>query len=70
MYTKGKCTRAINNFILEMYAMDISDTEIPHITESVMPAVNERHNRPLEAVYPFVFLDCMYSRFRLIPNII
>lgn len=42
--------------------MDISATEISRITESVLPAVNEWRSRPLEAVYPFVFLDCMHIK--------
>ncbi|MNY39572.1 Transposase, Mutator family [compost metagenome] len=44
--------------------MDISATEISRITESVMPAVNDWRSRPLEAVYPFVFLDCMHYKVR------
>lgn len=56
MYAKGMSTRAISEFIREMYAMEISATEISRITESVLPAVNEWRSRPLEAVYPFVFL--------------
>jgi transposase-like protein len=48
-----------------MYAMDISAAEISRITESVLPAVQEWRNRPLEAVYPFVFLDCMFFKVRV-----
>ena len=64
MYAKGMSTRAISEFIREMYAMEISATEISRITESVLPAVNEWRSRPLEAVYPFVFLDCMHIKVR------
>lgn len=64
IYAKGMSTRAISDFIREMYAMDISATEISHIRESVMPAVNEWRSRPLETVYPFVFLDCMHYKVR------
>ena len=64
MYAKGMSTRAISDFIREKYAMEISATEISRITESVMPAVNEWRSRPLEAVYPFVFLDCMHYKVR------
>ncbi|GEJ45957.1 hypothetical protein CRS_25650 [Chryseobacterium sp. ON_d1] len=64
MYAKGMSTRAISDFIRGMYAMEISATEISRITESVMPAVNEWRSRPLEAVYPFVFLDCMHYKVR------
>ncbi|WP_410528615.1 transposase [Sphingobacterium sp. UDSM-2020] len=60
MYAKGMSTPEINEFIREMYAMEISATEISRITESVLPAVNEWRSRSLETVYPFVFLDCMH----------
>lgn len=67
MYARGMSTRNISEFIKEMYAMEISATEISHITDKpdrrvVIPLMNEWRNRPLEAVYPFVFLDCMHRR--------
>ena len=40
MYARGMSTRDISNFIKEMYAMDISASEIPHITDKVIPAMN------------------------------
>lgn len=64
IYAKGMSTHAISDFIREVYAMDISATEISRITESVMTAVNEWRSRLLEAVYPFVFLDCMHYKVR------
>jgi len=62
MYAKGMSTRSISEFIREMYAMEIPATEISRITENVLPAVNEWRSRPLEAVYPFVFLDFMHIK--------
>lgn len=59
MYSRGMSTRNISEYIKEMYAMDISATEISHITDKIVPLINEWCNRPLEPVYPFVFLDCM-----------
>jgi len=64
MYAKGMSTRDISGFILEMYAMEISATEISHITDCVIPMLNEWRTRPLEAVYPFVFLDCIHYKVR------
>lgn len=55
MYVKGMSTLTINDFIREMYAMDISATEISDITRNVMPAVNELRSRTLDPFYPFVF---------------
>lgn len=64
MYARGMGTRAISDYIREMYAMEISATEISRITDSVLPAVTEWRNRPLDAIYPFVFLDCMHYKIR------
>ncbi len=64
LYAKGMSTRDISGFILEMYAMEISATEISHITDCVIPMLNEWRTRPLEAVYPFVFLDCIHYKVR------
>lgn len=64
MYARGMGTRAISDYIREMYAMEISATEISRLTDSVLPAVTEWRNRPLDAVYPFVFLDCMHYKVR------
>ena len=61
MYAREMSTRDISSYVKEMYAMDISATEISNITDKVIPALNEWRNRPLESVYPFVFLDCMYK---------
>jgi transposase-like protein len=64
MYAKGMSTRAISEFIKEMYAMEISATEISHITDKVIPVLNEWRTRPLEAIYTFVFLDCIHYKVR------
>ncbi len=54
MYARGMGTRAISDYIREMYAMEISATEISRITDAVLPQVTEWRNRPLDAVYPFI----------------
>jgi len=65
MYAMGMSTRAMRDYVQEMYAMEISPSEISRITDSVLPAVQEWRNRPLETVYPFVFLDCMFFKVRM-----
>jgi len=64
MYARGMSTRNISEYVKEIYAMEISATEISHITDKIIPLMNEWRNRPLEAVYPFVFLDCMHYKVR------
>lgn len=65
MYAMSMSTRAMRDYVQEMYAMEISPAEISRITDSVLPAVQEWRNRPLETVYPFVFLDCMFFKVRM-----
>ncbi|NAW49951.1 IS256 family transposase, partial [Elizabethkingia argentiflava] len=65
MYAMGVSTRAMGDYVQEMYAMEISPAEISRITDSVLPAVQECRNRPLETVYPFIFLDCMFFKVRV-----
>lgn len=64
MYSRGMSTRDISGYVKEMYGMDISATEISHITDKIIPAMNDWRNRPLESVYPFVFLDCMHYKVK------
>lgn len=64
MYARGMSTRSISDYVREMYAMEISAAEISRITDSVLPAVQEWRNRPLDAVYHFVFLDCIHYKVR------
>ncbi|NAW51544.1 hypothetical protein GNY06_09180, partial [Elizabethkingia argentiflava] len=61
-YAMGVCTRAMLDYVEQMYSMEISPAVISRITDSVLPAVQECINRPLETVYPFVFLDCMFLK--------
>lgn len=65
MYALGMSTRSMSEYIQEMYQMEISAAEISRITDSVLPSVQEWRNRPLDAVYPFIFLDCMFFRIRV-----
>jgi putative transposase len=53
-------------FILRyaMIQMELSPSQLSSITDKVIPAMNEWRNRPLEAVYPFVYLDCMHYKVR------
>jgi putative transposase len=64
MYARGMSTRSISDYVREMYAMEISAAEISRITDSVLPAVQEWRNRSLDALYPFVFLDCIHYKVR------
>ncbi len=51
-------TREIVTTINEMYGADVSATLIPKVTDAVIEQVIEWPSRPLDAVYPIIYLDC------------
>ena len=57
MYAKGMSTRDINDQIKEIYGIDVSADMVSRITDKVIPLAREWQNRPLQEVYPLLFLD-------------
>jgi transposase-like protein len=57
MYAKGMSTRDIEDHLRDIYGIDASPALISRITDKVLPAVQEWQSRPLERIYPIVFLD-------------
>jgi len=57
MYAKGMSTRDINDQIKEIYGIDVSADMVSRITDKVIPLAKEWQNRPLQEVYPLLFLD-------------
>ncbi len=66
MYGRGMSVRDIQGHLLEMYQVDVSEGLISQATNSVMEEVRLWQGRPLEKVYPIVFLDCLMIKGR--PN--
>jgi len=64
MYAKGMSNRDIEDHLRDIYGVDASPALISRITDKIMPAVAEWQNRPLEAVYPIVFLDGIVFKVR------
>ena len=57
-------TRDIVDTFEEMYGVDISPALVSQVTNSVMERVVEWQSRPLEPVYPIVYLDCIVVKIR------
>jgi putative transposase len=57
MYAKGMSTRDINSQMEEIYGIDVSAEMISRITDKVIPLAREWQTRPLQEVYPLLFLD-------------
>ena len=64
MYSKGMTTRDIEDHLRDIYGVEASASMISRITDKVMPAVTEWQNRPLDEVYPIVFLDGIVFKVR------
>jgi transposase-like protein len=65
MYAKGISTRDIQTHIEDIYGVKLSASSISNITESMMTIVREWQTRPLESVYPIVFLDAIHYKVRV-----
>ena len=63
-YTTGLSTREIADTLKELYDADVSPTLISNITNAVIDKVIEWQSRPLDAIYPIVYLDCIVLKIR------
>ncbi|WP_062270963.1 IS256 family transposase [Endozoicomonas arenosclerae] len=64
LYAKGMSTRDIVAAFRELYAADVSETLISKVTDAVIERVVEWQSRPLDAIYPIVYLDCIVVKIR------
>jgi transposase-like protein len=64
LYAKGMTTRDIVDTFKDMYGAEVSATLVSRVTESVLDKVHEWQSRPLDEVYPIVYLDCLVVKIR------
>lgn len=64
MYSHGMTTRDIQYHLKDMYNVEVSPTLISQVTEAVIEDVRAWQNRPLEPIYPIMFLDCIVVKCR------
>ena len=64
LYARGTSTRDIQETIAELYGVEVTASTVSAVTDKVWPLVEEWQNRPLEAVYPIVFLDALHVKLR------
>ncbi len=64
LYAQGMTTREIVTIVKEMYGADVSATLISKVTDAVIEQVIEWQSRPLDAVYPVIYLDCIAVKIR------
>lgn len=64
LYAKGVSTRDIVDVFRDMYGAEVSAGLVSKVTNAVMEQVIEWQNRPLDAVYPIIYLDCIVLKIR------
>jgi putative transposase len=64
MYARGMSTREIQGHLQEIYGVEVSPALISQVTEEVMEEVKLWQSRPLEPVYPIMYLDALYVKMR------
>lgn len=64
LYSCGMSQRNISEQIKNLYDVEISPELVSKISEKIMPEVTAWQNRPLESVYPFVFMDAIHYKVK------
>lgn len=65
LYAKGMTVRDIQEHVSELYGTEISRDLISSLTDAVLEDVTEWRNRPLDSVYPIVYIDGFIAKCRL-----
>jgi transposase-like protein len=60
MYAKGMTTRQISETIEDIYGFDVSEGFISDVTDKILPEIHDWQNRPLDSLYPVVFVDAIH----------
>ena len=64
LYARGLTVREIQGHLQEMYGTEVSATLISSVTDAVIDEVKAWQSRPLDAVYPIVYMDCIHVKVR------
>jgi transposase-like protein len=64
LFGRGMSYSDIQGHLQEMYGVEVSDGTISAITDRIIPEIKEWQNRPLESVYPVIWLDAMHFKVR------
>jgi putative transposase len=64
MYARGMSTREIQGHLEEIYKVEVSPALISNVTEAMMEEVKSWQSRPLDSVYPIVYLDALVVKIR------
>lgn len=65
LYAKGMSVSDISTHLDDLYGYQLSEQTISNITEAIMDKAKEWQNRPLEAIYPIIFMDATVLKIRV-----
>ena len=64
MYAKGLTTRQISDTLMDIYGFEVSEGFISDVTDKILPQIEEWQNRPLDEIYPVVYIDAIHYSVR------
>lgn len=64
MYSKGLTTRQISEQIEDIYGFECSEGFISDVTDKILQEIDDWHNRPLDEIYPVIFIDAVHFSVR------
>ena len=64
LYARGMTVREIQSHLTEMYGTEVSPTLISSVTDAVNDEVKAWQSRPLDPIFPIVYLDCIHVKVR------
>lgn len=64
MFALGMSYRDIRGHVEDMYGIDVSEATITSITDRLIPELQEWQQRPLDSLYPFVWLDAIHYKIK------
>lgn len=65
LYSRGMSYRDIRAQMEEIYGVEISEATISSITDRIIPLIREWQARPLERLYPIIWMDAMHFKIRV-----
>lgn len=64
LYARGMSTRDIHGQLKDIYGIEVSAEMVSKITDKILPEIKEWQSRPLNAIYPFVFMDAIHYKVK------
>lgn len=64
MYSRGMSYQDIQDHLEDLYGLEIAKGSLSHITDKVLPLLEEWRTRPLDAIYPIMWLDAIHYKVR------